>query len=266
MNGMNETIGVQIAIYRGRLGDLIRRGLDVRDALFADPANPTALGNARIWQQDCGVVVNELSGGSKAHWLARGFSEAFLVRGSAGVAVEGVAPAEIVKRLTGVLGQALASLSQDEAPSQLSASQAPAPRRFDFVHNPELRPVLEQAYTDGRRAFDEGDYDLALLSNCGILESIVTDALQQKGLGALQTADAPAVDIADWPFETRLAVAEQSGLIGRGCARLPELARRYRDLSDGQRERASKLGATQRDARITGQVLHVVMRDLNPGR
>src|SRR5881397_1632391 len=33
----------------------------------------------RSWQQDCAAAINELSGGSKAHWLARAFSQAFLV-------------------------------------------------------------------------------------------------------------------------------------------------------------------------------------------
>ncbi len=258
---MSEIIQAQIQIYRGRLEGLIRSGLDVRDALVADPANPAALSNARAWQQDCGVVVNELSGGSKAHWLARAFSEAFLVRGAADTTVESVAPAEIVQRLIRVLEEALATLSQGEATAQLVASQAPVPHRFDFVHTPELRPVLEQAYSDGRSAFDAGDYGLALLSYCGILEAIVTDALRHKGLGALQAADAPAGNIPDWSFETRLLVAERSGLIGRGAARLPEVARNYREL-----DQATKPSITERDARVTGQVLHVIMRDLNPGR
>ena len=259
----NDDIQKQIETYRGRLALLIRRGLDARDALAADPTDATALVAVRIWQQDCGVTVNELSGGSKAHWLARAFSNAFLVRASEAGTVEDVAPAEIAQRLIGVLEQALASLSREDFPSQPSASQAPAPRRFDFVHNPELRPVLEQAYTDGRRAFDEGDYDLALLTYCGILEAIVTDGLEQKRVSGLQAADVPEGKIADWSFETRLNVAEQSGLIGRGCARLPAVARSYRDA---ERETGPKLKAPAHDARVAGQVLHVIMRDLNPGR
>lgn len=259
----NDHIREQIESYRGRLRLLIRRGVDARDALAAGPTDANAPGAVRSWQQDCGVTVNELSGGSKAHWLARAFSEAFLVRASEAGAVADVAPAEIVQRLIGVLEQALASLSRDDFPSQPSASQAPAPRRFDFVHNSELRPVLEQAYIDGRRAFDEGDYDLALLTYCGILEAIVTDGLEQKRVSGLQATDMPGGKIADWSFEMRLKVAEQSGLIGRGSARLPAVARSYRDP---ERETGPKLKASEQDARVTGQVLHVIMRDLNPGR
>ncbi len=261
-----DDVRAQIEIYRRRLEALIRSGLEVRAALPADPSNAAALVAVRAWQQDCGVIVNELSGGSKAHWLARAFSEAFLVRASEGGAVEGVAPAEIVTRLIGVLEQALASLSQDNVSAQLSESQTPAPRRFDFVHDPELRPILEQAYTDGQCAIDEGNYDLALLTYCGILEAIVTDALQHKGLGALQIEDVPAGEIHEWPFESRLVVAERTGLIGRGCARLPAVARSYRDLRDMNREKQAKLSISEREARQAGQVLNVIMRDLNPGR
>ena len=138
---------------------------------------------------------------------------------------------------------------------------APAPHRFDFVHNPELRPILEEAYNDARNALEQGDYSVALLTFAGLLEAIVTDALQDRGKSGLQSATMPEGDIAAWPFDTRLNVAEQSGMIGRGCARLPAAARGYREL-----DVATRATITERDARLTGQVLHVIMRDLNPGR
>ncbi len=263
---MDETLQAQIDIYRSRLDVLIRRGLDVRDALAEQPSNATTAMAARLWQQDCGVAINELSGGSKAHWLARAFSDAFLVRAEEGPAVEGVPPAEIVQRLIGVLEQALASLSGDNVAARLAASQARAPHRFDFVHDAEIRPILEQAYSDGGQALDEGDYDLALLSFAGILEAIITDALQHKGITKLQTEDASAPHISDWPFATRLDIAEKSGVIGRGSARLPEAARRYRETGNGNQGHGIMLGISERDARLTGQVLHVIMRDLDPGR
>ncbi len=263
---MDEILQSQIDIYRGRLEVLIRRGVDVRDALTAQSSNSTAAMTARVWQQDCGVAINELSGGSKAHWLARAFSNAFLVSASAGATVEEVAPSDIAQRLIDVLEQALASLSGENVQAQVATAQATVPHRFDFVHDAEIRPILEQAYHDGRRALDEGNFDLALLSYAGILEAIVTDALQQKGITKLQAGGTPARDISDWPFEARLRVAEKSGLIGRGCARLPIVARQYRDSGNGNREPSVKLGISERDARLTGQVLHVVMRDLNPGR
>jgi hypothetical protein len=259
---MDNSLQAQIDTYLSRLDGLIRRGRQVRDALATDPSNASAIAATRVWQEDCGITINQLSGGSKAHWLARSFSEAFLMRSAAGHAVEGAAPAEIVQRLLGVLEQAVASLSRKDAPPILSTSSDPAPRRFDFVHNPELRPIVEQAYTDSRNALEQGDYDLAMRTSCGILEAIVTDALEHKGLSALAASGAPAGKIADWSFETRLAVAEKSGLIRAGWARLPATARAYRDHS----ESGLNVTASERDARQAGQVLHVVMRDLNPGR
>ncbi len=268
---MDESLRAQIEIYLSRLDGLIGRGRQLRDTLAADPSNRSAIAATRAWQEDCGVTVNQLSGGSKAHWLARSFSQAFLMRPADGCAVEGAAPAEILNRLLDVLEQAVATLSRmGDATSvtgySSASSEAPPPRRFEFVHNPELRPVVEQAYIDSRRALEQADYDLALRTACGILEAIVTDALEHKGLTALAASGAPAGKIADWSFDTRLAVAERAGLIRGGCARLPAVARTYRDHTDADGDSGPKATVSERDARRAGQVLHVVMRDLDPGR
>jgi hypothetical protein len=260
---MDESLRAQIDTYLSHLDGLIRRGIQLRDTLTADSSNEAAIAAARGWQEDCGVTISQLSGGSKAHWLARSFSEAFLMRLAAGRAAEGAAPADIVKRLLDVLEQAVASLSSTDDNLIISAStQAPPPHRFDFVHNAELRPVVEQAYIDSQRALEQADYELAMRTSCGILEAIVTDALEHKGLGALVASGAPAGKIADWPFEMRLAVAQRTGLICGGAARLPAVALAYRDYDASSAETA----ISERDARLAGQVLRVVMRDLDPGR
>src|SRR6202043_3630373 len=187
-----------------------RRGRQVLDTLATgagstwsppenDPSGKSAIAALRVWQEDCGITINQLSGGSKAHWLARSFSEAFLMRSTDGHAVEGAAPDEIVKRLINVLEQAVASLTgTDDGPVISASTQAPAPHRFDFVHNIELRPIVEQAYAASRRALEQSHYDLALRTSCGILEAIITDALEHKGLGALGAPDSPSGKIADW--------------------------------------------------------------------
>jgi len=260
---MDENLQTQIRTYLAHLDGLIRRGRQLRDVLATDASDDRAITATRAWQEDCGIRINQLSGGSKAHWLARSFSEAFLVRSAGGHATEGAPPGEIVERLLDVLGQAVASLSRTDGAAILSStSSGAANRRFEFVHNPELRPIVEQAYTDSRRAFEEGDYDLALRTSCGILEAIVTDALEHKGLKAEAVSDTPPGKIADWSFETRLAVAERAGLIRGGCARLPAVARTYREHNENE----PKVTVSASDAQRTGQVLHVVMRDLNPGR
>jgi hypothetical protein len=260
---MDESLRSQIETYLAHLDGLIRRGRQVRERLMADPSSGPGITAARAWQEDCGITINQLSGGSKAHWLARSFSQAFLMRSTAGHAVEGAAPAEIITRLLDVLARAVDSLSGKDDTAVISASsmQLP-PHRFDFVHNPELRPVIEQAYIDSRRAIEESDYEQALLNSCGILEAIVTDALEHEGLIALTASGAPTGKISDWSFNTRLAVAEKAGLIRGGCARLPAVARTYRDHA----ENGSQATVSENDARRAGQVLHVVMRDLDPGR
>jgi hypothetical protein len=262
---LDESLRAQIETYLSHLDGLIRRGRQVRDTLAADPNSKSAIAATRAWHEDCGVTINQLSGGSKAHWLARSFSEAFLMRSADGAAAEGTSPTEIVNRLLHVLDQAVTSLTRtDDGAIITASSQAPPPHRFDFVHNLELRPVIEQAYIDSRSALEHGEYDLALLTSCGILESILTDALEHKGMDTLAESGMPAGKIADWPFETRIAIAEKMGLIRGGCARLPAVARAYRDLPNG--EGNLKTTVSERDARTTGQVLHVVMRDLDPGR
>jgi hypothetical protein len=272
---MDENLRSQLHTYLSHLDGLIRRGHQVLGTLASDPSNPATVAAMRTWQEDCGVTINQLSGGSKAHWLARAFSEAFLMRSANGNAVTAVPPAELVKRSIGVLEQAVASLAgmndgRDDSESPASSSPGspapPPPRRFEFVHNLELRPVVEQAYIDSRRAIEQGNYDLALRTSCGILEAIVTDALEFNGPTALAASGAPVGKIADWSFETRLAVAESAGLIRGGCARLPLVARAYRDHDVANAKSDPKVTVSERDARQTGQVLHVVMRDLDPGR
>jgi hypothetical protein len=128
------------------------------------------------------------------------------------------------------------------------AADAPAPRRFDFVGDDALRQVLEQAYVESARALDEGDYTRSLMTSCSAIEALLTDALGGNTTG-----------LAGAPFAERIAAAERRGLVRGGCARLPEVARDYRLAGDSAI-------VTQRDARVARQVLHVVMRDLDPGR
>jgi hypothetical protein len=289
MQSMDQSQQAQIETYLTHLGGLIRRGLVLRDRLLSEPpngvaSNGSAMALTRAWQEDCGITINQLSGGSKAHWLARAFSGAFLMRSTSGHALEGAAPAEIVQRLLDVLEQAVSTLSaMDGGPASVSgttlasstapaSSDAPPPHRFDFIHNPGIRPVLEQAYIDSRVAFERRAYDDALRTTSGILEAIITDALEFKGLAALAASGMPAGEeagkkISDWSFNTRLAIAERSGLIRGGAARLPAIARTYRD-HDAEADANSTPGPipTEREARLAAQVLHVIMRDLDPGR
>jgi hypothetical protein len=260
---MDPTFHAQIESYTSHLTELIRQGCEIRDALATNPSDPSAVSANRIWQQQCGILINQLSGGSKAHWLARAFSEAFLLRSTDGEVVETVAPDVIVRRLLDVLQQAVKSLSGETEAAIVAASSEPvvAPR-FAFVHNRELRPVVQQAYTESRQLMEQANYEEALRSYSSILEAIVTDALQQAARERLATLGVPSEPIAEWPFKTRLEIAQKVGLIRAGWLRLPPAALGYRDRQ-GQEEVAT---VSESDARRTQQVLNVIMRDLNPGR
>jgi hypothetical protein len=238
-----------IDAYLRRLDEAIGRGRRLRDTLRCAPEDGAALAGARIWQGDCEAAVTDLSGGSKSHWLSRAYSDALLVR-SDGKALERADVGVIVDRIVGVLEQAVQSLTAArDAPS--TPVEQPAPHRFDFVHNRDLRPVLEDAYVESRDALDRRDFELSLVTTCGILEAIITDALAHARNG-------DATEIAGLSFDDRIAEAEAIGLMRGACARLPPVARHYRD--------AGERLVLERDARVTAQVLRVVMRDLNPGR
>src|ERR1700722_20694206 len=132
---MDESLRAQIDSNLLHLNSLIRRGRRLRETLAENPSDKSALVANRAWQQDIGVAINQLSGGSKAHWLARAFSEAFLMRTTNGQVIEAVAPAEIVERLLGVLDQAVLSLARmGEGESAEASAPAPLPRRFEVVH------------------------------------------------------------------------------------------------------------------------------------
>jgi hypothetical protein len=240
----------KVATAIGYLDRLILRGRQIAEQLKTTPDSAVDI---RAWQQDCAVAINELSGGSKAHWLARAFSAAFLVRPSPGsdtgiaAAAADASVAEIVDRLLAVLAQARASLA-GISDAAAAAAGSPAPRRFDFVHNAELRPVLEQAYAESGAALAAGDAHDAFMTAASILEAIITDALE-----ASMVEPKPAL------FDERIATAERAGLIRGGCARLPATARAYRNLGPD-------VAISERDAKLVRQVLHVVMRDLDPGR
>jgi len=250
---MDEQLRHQRDTSLGQLDALMERGRQVRNTRSVDAT--------RAWQQDCAAAINQLSGGSKAHWLARAFSGAFLVRAADGGVVVEAESTEIVDRILDVLAQGAASLSRLDDVEAASSGAAPRPRRFDFVHDAALRPVLEQAFDDSGRALERGDSPLALILSCGLIEALITDALQYRGA---RTAEVGPV--ADLSFEARIDAAQKERLIRGGCARLPAVARAYRDLTDADGHLRPDVSVSERDARVAGQVLRVVMRDLDPSR
>ena len=244
---MDEHLRQHRDAWLAQLQTLIHRGRAIRDIGQLDAA--------RAWQQECATVINQLSGGSKAHWLSRAFSSAFLVRGADGGTVLEADAMEIVERILSVLMQGATSLSQMDNVSAVGPAPPP-PRQFEFVHDADLRPVLERAYADSRDALDRGEFPLALMLSCSVIDAVLTDALEHaSSLQADQNT-----------FDARIEAAEQAGLIRGSCARLPPIARSYRNLTDATGELRPDAPVSEREARLAGQVLRVVIRDLDPGR
>jgi hypothetical protein len=270
---MDEQLRRQRDTSLGQLERLIERGHQIRGARSVDAT--------RAWQQECAAAINQMSGGSKAHWLARAYSSAFLVRAADGGVVVEADSTEIVDRILDVLAQGAASLSRMDEVEAASSGTAPRPRRFDFVHDAALRPVLERAFDDSRAALERGEARLALILSCGLIEALITDALLYCGSRPSTRSGLPEVlegrtavgdgiadsrSIAGWSFEARIAAAERRGLIRGGCARLAPAARNYRALIAADGELRPEATISEREARVAGQVLMVVMRDLDPGR
>ena len=272
---MDESLRHQRDTALREIEALIERGCQIRAVGSVDAM--------RAWQRDCAAAIHQLSGGSKAHWFSRAYSEAFLVRSADGGVVVEAEAGEIVDRILEVLAQGAASLSQMDAVTAASTGAPPRARRFEFVRNVQLRPVLEGAFDDSRAAFERGEFALALVLSCSVIESLLTDALNavtdatdaddRRGgpsggdrRGGPSGGDRRGGPLGPPSFEQRITQAERAGIIRGGCARLPAVARAYHDLTDEAGELRAGVHVTEREARLAGQVLRVVMRDLDPGR
>jgi hypothetical protein len=254
-----------VDVYRHRLAHLAAEGRRLRAALAHAPDGAADLRALRVWQDECAATVGQLSGGSKAHWLARAFSDALLVPVAHGDGSASVSVVTIVDRLLGVLESAGRSLAGAVAGPD-EGSRPPARPRFTFVENAALRSSLERALVEGQDAFARGEFTRARLTFSSVLETVITDALERRGLDALAAGAPPPGPVVSWPFTTRIEVAERAGVISRACARLPLAARRYRDHSEPGDSPELDPSAAARDAKLTRDVLHVILRDLAPGR
>ena len=167
--------------------------------------------------------------GSKAHWLSRAYSSAFLMRGADGGVIVEASASEIVERILDVLAQARASLTSAESVAATPDTPSHG-RRFEFVHNAQLRPILAEAFADGTRALESGDVNAAFVASCSILEAVITDALEKKGL-----------TVSDWSFDARIQAAQREGLSAAAVRAYPP-----RLAATAMPEAAKEMGAVAR--------------------
>lgn len=259
-----DALASSVHAYRHRLDHLSAEGRQLQASLASAPDSAADLAALRIWQRECAATISQLSGGRKTHWLARAFSDAVLVPLAA---AESASLTTIIDRILDVLDSAGTSLADAVAPPASPLAEDPPPRaHFTFIGNEALRSGLERAYLDGQAAFSRDEFAFALITFCSILDTIMTDALERRGLEHLAMHDPPVGPIVTWPFATRMLIAERARLISRGCARLPDVARRYRALLDARGEIHADVSVSSRDAKLAKDVLHVILRDLAPGR
>jgi hypothetical protein len=264
---MDPTLQSQLDAYLHRLDHLTREGLALRDALERNASDRGTLTFIGQWQRECAATISQLSGGSKAHWLSRAYSEAFLMPADAGGGTE-VSVLDIVNRILGVLAQATASLIQSPLEEVAAAAARPTPgpaARFDFVRDLQLRTHLERAYGDSRDLYERGEFALAFVTSCSVLDAIVTEALERVDRNRLLALE-PTGAVGTWSFSDRLGAAEQLGAISAACARLPASARLYRELLDEAGNLRAGVAVSDIEAKRTAQVLRIIIRDLSPGR
>jgi hypothetical protein len=313
----DRALGEQRDASLALLHRLIRRGLELRghrltpqssqsQAVSSDSANGALYvvdSEVRIWQNDCAAAINDLSGGSKAHWLSRAFSSALLVRGTDGSALVEANLRDIVSRILEVLQQAAGSLATLDSDSIGAAGSQPRPRKFEFVHDATLRPVLEQAFAASHRALEVGNFEQAMKTTCGILEAIITDALERdarllssrvrpsgaprrsspegRANGGKPRGEAPRSHdehaARDGGAERSTAANERdtrpilewtfdqriAAAEQRGLVGLG--CARLTPAARAYRDPPARV-VSETDAKIAAQVLRVVMRDLDPGR
>lgn len=246
--------------YRDSLEGLMREGRRLQSA-----GSARIEGEVRVWQRDCAGLIGQLSGGSKAHWLSRAYSEAFLVSPAPASADQGavatdVSVGEILARIVSVLELAAGSLARLSGPAVPTANTTESSSRFAFLADLGLRAGVVEADAEAEAALGRGDFGLALVTTCSVLESVITDALERVG------DPSDPVPLHDRSFDQRIAAAERLGVTSAGCRRLPEVARGYRALLTDEGDLRADAEVSEREATRTRQVLRVIVRDLAPGR
>jgi hypothetical protein len=269
---MDDRLAAQRDAAQRRLHALAVEGRALRDHFRHTSLDRLGEERLETWQRACASLVGQLAGGRKSHWLSRAFSDAFLLSPVASAhptltaPPADIPPEVIVDRILGVIEQAdasLAGMGVAAGPAAGGGSQA-RQTRYDFVNSRELRATLETADLEAQAAFERGDFATALVSWCSALEAIITHALE--GPRATSTPSGSIEALASWSFDRRIEYAQQARLISAGCARLPPIARRYRDALDPVTGAPAVGVVSAAEAQTVRQVLNVIRGDLAGGR
>ena len=138
-------------------------------------------------------------------------------------------------------------------------------RDFSYVHNPDLRKVLERDYTEIQRAYLTQCWKSVIILSGSAIEAILLDCLQHDSGRAKSASKAPnKSDLSRWDLSELIDVCVELNHVSSGVEKLSHSVREYRNLVHPGNETRNKLAFGQEESRIALEVLNIVHRDLNP--
>jgi hypothetical protein len=138
-------------------------------------------------------------------------------------------------------------------------------RDFTFIHDSDLRHILERDFYEIQRAFISQCWKSVIILCGGAIEAILTDLLLANESQAKASGRASkAPDITRWDLSDLINVAVDLKLVTPGVEKLSHPIREYRNLVHPGNEIRNKLTFNAEEARIALEVLNIVYRDLSP--
>jgi len=137
-------------------------------------------------------------------------------------------------------------------------------RDFSFVHNEELKKILQRDFLEIQRANRANCCKSVIILCGGSIEGILTDLLLANESQAKASGRASKFpDITRWDLSDLINVAVDLKLVTPGVEKLSHPIREYRNLVHPGNEIRNKLKFDAEEAKIALEVLNIVYRDLN---
>lgn len=137
-------------------------------------------------------------------------------------------------------------------------------RDFSFLHDSELRSIIERDFSEIQRAFISRCWKSVIILCGAAIEAVLADLLMVNSVQAMASAKAPdQQDITRWDLFDLIEVCVDLKLVTQGVEKLSHPIREYRNLVHPGRELREKLVFDAEEARIALEVLNIVFRDLS---
>lgn len=125
-------------------------------------------------------------------------------------------------------------------------------RQFSFVHNPDLKAIIERDYSEIQRAYIAQCWKSVIILCGGAIEAILTDLLKSNETDARASKSAPPKepDITRWDLSQLISVAVELKLVSAAVEKLSHSLREYRNLVHPGNELRNKLLFDAEEAKI----------------